>query len=54
MVANDGSLIRSADGGKSFQPLPTRFPGGISIAEVDSDTIVVTGVYGVKIVTLKD
>ena len=54
MASNDGSLIRSADGGKSFQPLSTRFPGVISLAEINSDRIVATGVYGVKIITLKD
>jgi photosystem II stability/assembly factor-like uncharacterized protein len=53
MVSNDGSLIGSGDSGKSFQPLPARFPGGIALAEINSDSVIVAGVYGLKIISTK-
>jgi len=48
IVANDGIITRSTDGGKSFQVLPVRYPGSIALAETDSGNVVVVGFSGVR------
>lgn len=47
LIGNDGALIRSKDGGESFSLLPTRFPGGISVAEAGDGHLVLVGLGGV-------
>jgi photosystem II stability/assembly factor-like uncharacterized protein len=47
IVANDGIMTRSTDGGKSFHVLPVRYPGSIGLAEADSSDVVVVGLSGV-------
>jgi photosystem II stability/assembly factor-like uncharacterized protein len=43
----DGVLIRSTDKGKTFAPLPVKFPGSISLIEAKHGILAVTGLRGV-------
>jgi photosystem II stability/assembly factor-like uncharacterized protein len=47
LVGVDGSVLISRDKGKTFSPLPKRFPGSIGVAEAKRGVITVVGIRGV-------
>ena len=47
VVGVDGAVLRSTDRGKTFTALPKRWPGGIAVAEMKRDVLVVVGMRGV-------
>jgi photosystem II stability/assembly factor-like uncharacterized protein len=48
LIGNDGTLVRSEDGGAEFSLFPDPIAGGVSIAETGDDQLVLVGLKGVR------
>jgi photosystem II stability/assembly factor-like uncharacterized protein len=46
LIGVDGTVQRSTDEGKTFSVLPVRFPGGISLTDIDGGDLLLVGING--------